>query len=123
MKKSINILTICFLMLFSTAQANDKGTDKTLSQVKSKYENVKVYEQASTSTELVAVLKKDETISYLRKCVLNGGGWSIVYINGKPGYVLTSEIYDDPKFEVRNKKKKTKKTKNAKNEMLSKVKP
>lgn len=106
-------------MLFSTVEANDEGTDKTLIAVKSKYANVKVYEQASTSTPIVAVLQADESIGYLRTTVLNGGGWSIVSVNGRPGYVLTAEIYSDQKLVSKNKRKKNKK---VKGEVLTKAK-
>ncbi|WP_373495467.1 hypothetical protein [Aquiflexum sp.] len=118
MKKSIKIAVISFLMLFGSAKANDEGTEKTLSQVKSKYENVKVYQQASTSTEIVAILEKDETIGYFRDTILNGGGWSIVYVNDRPGYVLSSEIYVEPQLVIKNKRKKNKQ---AKGDVLGKA--
>ncbi|WP_194775700.1 hypothetical protein [Pararhodonellum marinum] len=108
MKLSINILAICILLVFSSATENNEVTGEALSQVKSRFEKVKVYGQASTSTEIIATLEKDETIDYLRKTKMNGGVWSIVKVNGRPGYVLTSEIYDEPKLVVRNKKKKAK---------------
>lgn len=111
MKKSLNIAAICLLMIFGSAKANDEGTEKTLSQMKSKFEKVKVYGQASTSTEIIAVLDKDETIDFLRKAKVNGGVWSIVYVNGKPGYVLSSEIYEEAKLVTKNKKRRNKKDK------------
>lgn len=113
MQKTFSILAICFLMAFGNAKASDPGNEKTLIPVKSKFESVKVYCQASTSSEVVAVLGKDETLDFFRKAVLNGGVWSIVYINGRPGYVLTSEIYDEPVQVVKSKRKKSTKTNNA----------
>ncbi|WP_219294010.1 SH3 domain-containing protein [Arthrospiribacter ruber] len=65
------------------------------SVVKAKFEQVKVYEQPSTGSEIVTTLSKDQEVDYFRKSIANGGNWSIIRIGEKPGYVLTSELYKE----------------------------
>lgn len=118
MKFSINILAISFIWLCSTALANENGTDKTLLQVKSKYDNVKVYQQASTASNILAILEENQRIGYFRHSNMNGGGWSIVNVDGVYGYVLTTEIYNDQPFYAKKIKRKNKK---EKSELFSKA--
>jgi uncharacterized protein YgiM (DUF1202 family) len=60
--------------------------------IKAKYENVKVYRQAGTSAEVVESLKDTDEVTFVREF---NKTWSIVQINGKVGYVLTSEIMSE----------------------------
>jgi hypothetical protein len=65
------------------------GSGKQTHLVKAKHEDVKVYRQAGTSTEIVESLKITDEVMFVR--ALNQT-WSIVQVNGKVGYVLTSEL-------------------------------
>ena len=53
-------------------------------------DNVKMYRQAGTSTEIVRSLKSTDDLVVVRK---HNANWSIVTIDGEVGYVLTSELY------------------------------
>ncbi len=51
--------------------------------------NVKVYRQAGTSTEVVKSLKTTDEVAIIRK---HNAQWTIVTVNDAVGYVLTSEL-------------------------------
>jgi uncharacterized protein YgiM (DUF1202 family) len=53
------------------------------------YENVKMYRQAGTSTDILKALKSTDEIVVIRK---HNANWTIVTVNGEAGYVLTSEL-------------------------------
>lgn len=50
---------------------------------------VKMYRQAGTSSELLQSLKIADEVVLVRK---HNADWSIVTVNGQVGYVLTSEL-------------------------------
>jgi uncharacterized protein YgiM (DUF1202 family) len=52
-------------------------------------ENVKMYSQAGTSTEVLRSLKSTDEVQVVRK---HNNFWSIVRVEGQVGYVLTSEL-------------------------------
>jgi uncharacterized protein YgiM (DUF1202 family) len=53
------------------------------------YDNVKMYRQAGTSTEILRALKSTDELVVLRK---HNANWTIVTLNDEVGYVLTSEL-------------------------------
>jgi len=53
------------------------------------YENVKMYRQAGTSTDILKSLKSTDEIVVVRK---HNAHWTIVTVNGEVGYVLTTEL-------------------------------
>ncbi len=53
------------------------------------YENVKMYRQAGTSTEILKSLRSTDDLVVVRK---HNANWTIVTVNGQVGYVLTSEL-------------------------------
>ncbi len=108
-----NLLFIPFLLILAAPSWGSDKTEQTFEQMKSKYDNVTVYQQASTSSEVLINLEKDQQINVLRKAVVNGGIWSIVSLDGKPGYVLTSELYQEPVL-AKSKTKKQKSNKSSK---------
>ncbi len=87
MKKLVLILAILVQAVFVFAD-NRKGEQI----VKAKNENVKVYQQAGTAAEIVESLATTDNVAYIRKFDKN---WSIVQVNGKVGYVLTSELVSE----------------------------
>jgi uncharacterized protein YgiM (DUF1202 family) len=87
MKKVIITLAILVQSAFVFAD-NKKETYVT----KAKHENVKVYTQAGTSTEIVASLQSTDEVTFVRKF---NKTWSIIQVNGKAGYVLTSELMSE----------------------------
>ncbi|WP_026461286.1 hypothetical protein [Adhaeribacter aquaticus] len=54
-----------------------------------RHENVKMYRQSSTSTEILKSLKSTDEVVLVRK---HNELWSIVTVNETVGYVLTSEL-------------------------------
>jgi uncharacterized protein YgiM (DUF1202 family) len=53
------------------------------------YDDVKMYRQASTSTEMLKSLKSTDELVVLRK---HNAQWTIVTLDDQVGYVLTSEL-------------------------------
>jgi uncharacterized protein YgiM (DUF1202 family) len=53
------------------------------------YDNVKMYRQAGTSTDVLKALKSVDEVVVVRK---HNANWTIVTVNGEVGYVLTSEL-------------------------------
>lgn len=51
--------------------------------------NVKMYRQAGTSTEVVKSLQSTDNLVVVRK---HNANWTIVTVDNKVGYVLTSEL-------------------------------
>ena len=87
MKKVVIALAILVQSVFVFAD-NRKDTYV----IKAKHENVKVYLQAGTSAQVVESLKSTDEVTYVREF---NKTWSIVQINGKVGYVLTSELVSE----------------------------
>jgi hypothetical protein len=84
MKKVIVTLAIVMQTVFVFA-----GSGRQTQVVKAKHDHVKVYLQAGTSTEVIKSLKSTDELSYVRPFNTT---WSIVQVDGKVGYVLTSEL-------------------------------
>ncbi|EOZ92840.1 hypothetical protein A33Q_3931 [Indibacter alkaliphilus LW1] len=99
-----------FLLLLTIVFSSHAQKEKPLSITKSKFSDVKVYAQPSTSSPLIMSLEKDEPVDFHRKSIANGGHWSIVNLAGRPGYVLTNELYNEvqPQFSGKVKKSKLK---------------
>jgi uncharacterized protein YgiM (DUF1202 family) len=75
-----------FALLVQTAFLFAAGPAQTAS---ASYENVKMYRQAGTSTEVLRALKSTDQLAVIRK---HNANWTIVTVNGQVGYVLTSEL-------------------------------
>ena len=82
MKKLIFTLAL----LIQTALLFAAGPAQTASV---SYDNVKMYRQAGTSTEVLRALKSTDQLAVIRK---HNANWTIVTVNGQVGYVLTSEL-------------------------------
>lgn len=106
--KTFILIPLLLCMAFPSLAEAEK--ERSFVQMKCKFENVKVYQQASTSTDVLVKLDQDQEIDVLRKSVVNGGIWTIVSLDGKPGYVLTSELYQEPVQSAKAKARKQKKS-------------
>jgi len=62
-----------------------------------KVNDVKMYQQAGTSTEILKALQSTDEVVIVRR---HNADWTIVTVNGQVGYVLTSEL--TPKKNIRN---------------------
>ncbi len=111
--KTFVIIPLLLCMAFPCLAEGEK--DRNFVQMKCRFDNVKVYQQAATCTDVLITLDQDQEVAVLRKSVVNGGIWTIVSLDGKPGYVLTSELYVEPVQLVkkRNKDKNNKQSKVA----------
>ncbi len=81
MKKIIFSLALLFQTVFSFANGQNTAH--------AHYDNVKMYRQPGTSTEVVKALKSSDELVVVRKF---NNYWSIVTVDGEVGYVLTSEL-------------------------------
>lgn len=81
------ILTLAFLIQTVFVFATDKYQGK--KQAVARFEQVKVYKQAGTCTEVVAALSISDKVTVIRQ---HNSNWTIITINDKVGYVLTSEL-------------------------------
>jgi uncharacterized protein YgiM (DUF1202 family) len=86
-------LIFTFALLVQTAFVF--AADNNTNVVNARYENVKMYRQPGTSTEIIRSLKATDEVVLVRKFNAN---WSIITINEEVGYVLTSEL-EKPKAE------------------------
>jgi len=86
------ILTLALLL--STVLAFATGSEQV---AQASYDNVKMYRQAGTSTDVLKALKSTDEIMVVRK---HNANWTIVTVNGEVGYVLTSELI--MKKDIRN---------------------
>ncbi len=79
-----------FLMLALLVQtALVSATDNTKLMAHAITDDVKMYRQAGTSTEVVKSLKTTDEVAIVRK---HNAQWTIVTVNDAVGYVLTSEL-------------------------------
>lgn len=83
MKKMILTLALAVQTMFLLA------ADKQAVLVQPRQENVKMFLQAGTSTPVLQVLSATDKITFIRR---HNTTWDLVQVNGKPGYVLRSEI-------------------------------
>jgi uncharacterized protein YgiM (DUF1202 family) len=81
MKKIIFSLALLFQTAFAFADGQTTA--------RAHYDNVKMYRQPGTSTEVVKALKSSDELVVVRKF---NNYWSIVTVDGEVGYVLTSEL-------------------------------
>jgi len=79
------IFTLALLVQVGFSMAAPKATVE--AQVR--HENVKMFQQAATSTAVLETLNTTDRIAFVRK---HNAQWGIVTINGKTGYVLLSEL-------------------------------
>ncbi len=82
MKKSIFTLAFLVQTVFVFAAGPEQVAQAS-------YDNVKMYRQAGTSTEILKALKSVDEVLVMRK---HNANWTIVSVNGEVGYVLTSEL-------------------------------
>ena len=80
---------LLFVLALSLQTAFVFGADKTVMLASARYENVKMYRQPGTSTEVLKALTRTDEVVIVRKYNNN---WSIVTSNGQVGYMLTSEL-------------------------------
>lgn len=83
MKKMILTLALAAQATFLLA------ADKQAVLVQPRQEHVKMFLQAGTSTPVLQVLSSTDKITFIRRHNMT---WDLVHVNGKPGYVLRSEI-------------------------------
>lgn len=83
MKKLIFTLALLIQTVFVFADA------PALEVARVATDEVKMYRQAGTSSEVVQSLKSTDQVALVRK---HNANWSIVTVNGEVGYVLTSEL-------------------------------
>jgi uncharacterized protein YgiM (DUF1202 family) len=83
------LFTLAFLVqtLVVSAAAPNPNPKAAVSRVS--IENVKMYSQAATSTQVLRALKSTDEVLVVRK---HNNLWSIVTVDGQVGYVLTSEL-------------------------------
>ncbi len=81
MKKIIFSLALLFQTVFSFANGQNTAH--------AHYDNVKMYRQPGTSTEVLKALKSGDEIVVVRRY---NSHWTIVTVDGQVGYVLTSEL-------------------------------
>ena len=80
---------LLFIFAISVQTAFVFAADNTAMVASARYENVKMYRQPGTSTEVLRALNTSDEIVVVRKY---NNHWSIVTINGQVGYMLTSEL-------------------------------
>ena len=85
MKKFIFIFALLIQTVFVSA-ANDKSMAMV---ARPHIDNVKMYAQPGTSTSIVKSLMSTDEVQVIRK---HNNQWTIVTVDGKVGYVLTSEL-------------------------------
>ena len=84
MKKIIFTLALLVQVGFTMAAA-----PKATVEAQVRHENVKMFQQAATSTNVVDTLSPTDRVQVLRQ---HNAQWAIVTVNGKTGYVLLSEL-------------------------------
>ncbi len=84
MKKSIFTLALLVQVGFAMAAA-----PTTTIEAQVRHENVKMFQQAGTSTEVLETLNTADRVQFVRK---HNAQWGIVTVNGKTGYVLLTEL-------------------------------
>ncbi len=80
------IFTLALLVQVGVAALAD---NKEMAVTYARYNNVKIFQQASTSTAVIETVNTTDKVEFIRK---HNSNWAIVSVNGKAGYVLLSEI-------------------------------
>jgi uncharacterized protein YgiM (DUF1202 family) len=83
MKKLLFIFALSLQTAFAFAAENPE------TMATARYENVKMYRQPGTSTDVVRSLTSTDEVAVVRRY---NKLWTIVVINGQVGYMLTSEL-------------------------------
>jgi hypothetical protein len=83
------IFTFALLVQTAFVFADGKGNARAQAIVHVHYDNVKMYRQPGTSTEIVKALRSTDELVVVRK---HNNYWTIVTVDGEVGYVLTSEL-------------------------------
>jgi len=78
------LFTLALLINAALAFAIDGQT-----HVRATTDNVKMYRQAGTSSDVVTSLKSTDNVVVIRK---HNANWTLVTFNDKVGYVVTSEL-------------------------------
>ena len=84
MKKIFFTLALLVQVGFAMAAAPEPTAE---AQVR--HENVKMFQQAGTSTAVLETLSPADRVQFVRK---HNTQWAIVMVNGQAGYVLLSEL-------------------------------
>jgi len=84
MKKIIFTLALLVQVGFTMAAA-----PKITVEAQVRHENVKMFQQAATSTQVLETLNTTDRVQLVRK---HNTQWAIVTVNGKTGYVLLTEL-------------------------------
>jgi uncharacterized protein YgiM (DUF1202 family) len=83
MKKTLFTLALFVQVGFAMAH------NKTTVEAQVRHENVKMFQQAATSTAVLETLNTNDRVEFVRK---HNAQWGIITVNGKTGYVLLSEL-------------------------------
>ena len=90
MKKLLFSLALVAQIAFVWAAPKTTGPNAVEKmKVAARYENVQMYRQPGTSTEILRALHSTDEIKYVRQ---HNKNWSIVVADGQVGYVLTTEL-------------------------------
>ena len=87
MKKLLFILALLVQTLVVSATTPDLKPKVSISRITG--ENVKLYRQPGASAEVLLSLKSSDEVEVIRR---HNARWSIVRVEGKTGYVLTSDL-------------------------------
>jgi hypothetical protein len=79
------LFTGALLLQLGMAMAGNKAN----MVVQVRHENVKMFQQAGTSTAIIETIGTTDRVEFIRRFNKN---WALVMVNGKAGYVLLSEI-------------------------------
>ncbi len=80
------LLSLALLVQFGFAMADNK-TPVMVVQVKN--DNVKMFQQAGTSTPIIQSITTNDKVELIRRWNAN---WALVKVNDKVGYVVYSEL-------------------------------
>ncbi len=80
------LLSLALLAQFGFAMADNKTP---VMVVQAKYDNIKMFQQAGTSTPIIETITTTDRVELIRKW---NAHWALVSVNGKVGYVVYSEL-------------------------------
>ena len=80
------LLSLVLMIQLGFAMAND---NKPVMVVQVKNDQVKMFQQAGTSTPIIYTIMTNDQVELIRKWNAN---WTMVKVNDKVGYVLHSEL-------------------------------
>lgn len=79
------MLTLALIAQIGFAMADNKVTVL----VQARQNNVKMFQQAGTATQILENINTSDRVTFIRKFNTN---WALVEVNGKTGYVLLTEL-------------------------------